>query len=190
MSIFNYYPYIEYNNKKGIHILREVEVIKNYLSDYNRFYTYLVQEGERPDIVANKVYNDPTFEWIIYLVNGITDPYYDWVMDEDKFKLYLEQKYNTSIEKLDSKIISSSIKHYYYSGLNSDSQEIINSYNYTMTPETYNYLLAQDPNSVAGWQAYTVYQYERDLNESKREIKLLRSNYINDFILQFKELVE
>ncbi len=189
MSLFNYYPYINYNNIKGTHLLRKVEVINNYLSDYSRFYTYVVKEGERPDIIAHKEYGDSTLDWIVYLVNNVQDPYYDWVMDEKQFRVYLEQKYNTAVERLDSTLLTSSIKHYYYAGLNSDTAEDIASYNYVMSVETYDYKLSQNVNSVAGWQPKTIFDYENELNEQRRTIKLLRSNFISDFKTQFRELI-
>jgi hypothetical protein len=187
--MFNYFPYIEYNNLKGTHLLRKVSIISDYLKDYNRFYTYIVKEGERPDIIAYNEYGDSNLDWVVMLVNNVQDPYYDWVMDDNQLKVYLEQKYNTAIEKLDSTVLPSSIKHYYYKGLNSDTQEEIKSYNYTMAPETYNYKLAQDVNSVAGWVPKTIFAYEHELNESKREIKLLREDFVSEFKMQFRDLI-
>jgi hypothetical protein len=187
--MFNYFPYIDYNNQVGTHILRKVAIIDTYLKDYNRFYNYVVKEGERPDIIAYNEYGDPKLDWVVLVVNKIIDPYKDWVMDDNQFKVYLEQKYNTAAERLASSVIQSSIKHYYYKGLNSDSKEEINSYNYTMTPETYDYKLAQDVNSVAGWVPKTIYDYEHEVNESKREIKLLRENFISEFKMQFRDLI-
>jgi hypothetical protein len=183
MSIFNFYPYINYNDQKGTYLLAKAEIIKKYISNFNSFYSYNVREGERADMVAYDQYGDSTLDWIIYLVNGIIDPYYDWPMSNDDFNSYLENKYQTAAYKLSNVSIPGSIAYYYYEGLDSDDLSYINGFNYNMTYDTY-ILQGQPP----GWVAKSVYDYEHEINESKRNIKLLRSSYTNDFKLQFKDL--
>lgn len=189
MSIFNYYPYLNYNSNKSTHLLVKVEVIKEYLKDFRKFFTYTIKEGERADIIAYNQYGDSSLDWIIYLVNNVQDPYYDWIMDDKQFNLYLEKKYNTFVGQLQSTSIPTSIAYYYYEGLPSDDQETIDSYNYTMTPETYDIKLAADVNSVAGWSPVSIYDYEKAINDSKREITLLKPNYISEFKQQFKDVI-
>lgn len=183
MSIFNYYPIITYNNTSSINLLSEAELVQQYSTDLNRFMTYEIKENERPDIVAQKFYGDPTLDWVLFIINGISDPYKDWPLDYNKFISYLEDKYNTAAEKLTTTTIPTSIAYYYYKGLPSDSEETIASYNYKMTPYTYTKL-----GSPAGWEPRSIWDYEMELNDAKREIKILRPAYISDFIQQFKDL--
>lgn len=183
MSIFNYYPIITYNSSSAINLLSEAEVIQQFLTDLNRFFTYEVKDGERPDIISQRFYGDPTLDWVIFLINGISDPYKDWPLDYKQFINYIEDKYNTAAEKLTSTAISTSIAYYYYQGLPSDSAETIASYNYKMTPYTYTKL-----GSPAGWVAKSIWDDELELNEAKREIKILRPAYLSDFVQQFKDI--
>lgn len=189
MSIFNYYPYLNYNANKSTHLLLKVEVVKEYLKDFRKFFTYTIKEGERPDIIAYKQYEDSSLDWIIYLINNVQDPYYDWIMDDKQFVLYLEKKYNTTADKLQSTVIPSSIAYYYYEGLPSDDADTIASYNYTMSKETYDHKLSANVISVAGWSPVTIYEYERTINDSKREIVLLKPAYISEFKQQFKDVI-
>ena len=184
MSSFNYFPKTKYNNITSINLLAKVDLIEKYTNDYNKFYDYVVKEGERPDIIAYKEYGDASLDWVIYIINNIFDPYTGWVMDRKDFLNYLEDKYNTQAEKLTSIVISSSIAYYYYQGINSDTPEEIASYNYTMTHETYERL-----GNPTGWVAKSIYDYENEKNEAKRTIRLLRPIYINDFRQQFKDLI-
>jgi hypothetical protein len=184
MSSFNYFPKTNYNNIKSVNLLAKVDLIEKYDNEYNKFYDYIVKEGERPDIIAYKEYGDASLDWVIYIVNKIVDPYTGWVMDRKDFINYLEDKYNTQAEKLTSVLIPSSIAYYYYQGINSDEPEEIASYNYTMKPETYERL-----GNPTGWVAKSIYDYEMEKNEAKRNIRLLRSIYINDFRQQFKDLI-
>lgn len=184
MSSFNYFPKIKYNDLTTINILSKVGLIREYASAYDKFYTYVVKDGERPDTIAYKEYNDSSLDWIIYIVNEIVDPYSGWVMNNANFISYLEDKYGVRAEKLNTVVIDSSIHSYYYKGIPSDTQEIISSYNYTMSKETYDRL-----GSPAGWVPKSIFTYETEVNEAKRTIKLLRPNYINEFRTQFKDLI-
>lgn len=183
MSMFDYFPRINYNNINSINLMVKAQVVQSYLSDYNSFFTYLIKDGERPDIVAYEQYNDASLDWIILLLNNVLDPYKDWILSDRDFVSYLESKYNVAVEKLQSTSNPDYIAYYYYKGLDSDTQDIINSYNYTMTPFTYSM-----NGSPAGWVPKSIYDNEHDINESKRSIKLLRPEYINDFKHQFKDL--
>jgi hypothetical protein len=183
MSIFNYYPKIKYNNITSTDLLVEADLIKSYLQNYNYFYDYVIKEGERADMLAYDIYNDSTLDWVIYLFNGIIDPYKDWPLKDSDFIAYMESKYSTAAYKLTNTNYQENIAYYFYEGLPSDSTKDISSYNYTMTPFTYTQL-----GSPAGWVAKSIWDHEYEINESKRNIKLLRSAYLNNFKQQFKDL--
>jgi hypothetical protein len=182
-SLFDYLPSTTYNNIKGVNILREAVVVQQYLNNYRTFYAYTVKDGERPDIIAYKEYADPTLDWVILLLNGIVDPYKDWVLDTNQFKSYLEAKYNLPTFKLSSISDASTIAYYYYEGLTTDDPSDIASKNYNMTYTTYIKL-----GRPAGWVAKSIYDYENEINESKRDIKLLKPQYISSFKQQVKDV--
>jgi hypothetical protein len=52
-----------------------------------------------------------------------------------------------------------------------------------MTPATYSKL-----GSPAGWVAKSIWDYENEINESKREIKLMRNEFVSDFKQQVKDI--
>lgn len=184
-SSFNYYPIITYNNRQMRNIISHAEIVSVYVKDYTKFYTYVIKENERPDMIAYREYNDPTLDWILYVINNVTDPYYDWVMDDKKFIQYMESKYNTAAYKLTSTVIPTSIAYYYYTGTATDSAAEIAGYNYTLEAETYTAI-----GSPAGWTAKSIWDYEFELNEQKRTIKILNPSYVNEFKNQFKELFD
>jgi archaellum component FlaC len=107
-------------------------------------------------------------------------------MDYPNFISYLEEKYGVIAEKLNTVSNQFSISHYYYKGKSNDTQEIISSYNYLMSKETYAKL---DGSQKEGWHPKSIFDHENELNESKRTIKMLRSTYINEFKTQFKDLI-
>ena len=55
---------------------------------------YEISEGDRPDTVAQKVYGDVKYTWVVLLVNNIIS-LYDWPMMNEEFELYLIGKYGS-----------------------------------------------------------------------------------------------
>tara|TARA_B100000287_G_scaffold291580_1_gene274913 strand:- start:4300 stop:5031 length:732 start_codon:yes stop_codon:yes gene_type:complete len=53
---------------------------------------YNIQDGERPDVLATKLYGNPDLHWTFFLVNDIEN-YYDWYKDFDVFERYMSKKY-------------------------------------------------------------------------------------------------
>lgn len=183
MAIFDFYPKISYNNTNATNIVVGIEVIKNYLQDYTKFYNYTIRDGERADMLAYRVYGDSTLDWVIYLCNNVLDPYKDWILSDKDFYNYLADKYNMDPYKLASTTNNDTIAYYYYKGLPSDSPSDIAAVNYTMTPTTFDML-----GSPAGWVAKSVWEYETEINESKRNINILKPVYLNNFKQQMKDL--
>ena len=55
---------------------------------------YEISEGDRPDTVAQKVYGDVKYTWVVLLLNNIMS-LYDWPMTNEEFELYLIGKYGS-----------------------------------------------------------------------------------------------
>jgi len=61
------------------------------------YYAYDIGEGERPDNIADRYYNDEYMGWILHLTNKIVDPYYDWYIDQTTFKDFIVKKYGSYV---------------------------------------------------------------------------------------------
>lgn len=161
MSIFTYYPKIaykvdDYNFLKAIDI-NVVTKIKDFLTQYRSisYFPYVVVNGESPDFISYKFYQDPGYDWIIMLTNNVHSIYDDWPRNSDVFNEYLIYKYGSLQNTL------STTKHYYDANKN-----IIDILEYTN--------LASNERSLE-----TVYEYELELNISKSRIKILNKSSIN-----------
>ena len=42
------------------------------------FSKYTIQDGERPDVIADKLYGSPDRDWIVVLTSGITNIKDEW----------------------------------------------------------------------------------------------------------------
>lgn len=103
MSIFTAYPKVnykidEYDSLVAIDITNTFKVRKIL----NRFrgisyQPYVIQDGERPDNVSQKIYGSPNYDWIILLMNEIFSVYDEWPFDRETFKKYIISKYGSLV---------------------------------------------------------------------------------------------
>ena len=56
---------------------------------------YYVQDGDTPEILAERAYGDAGAGWIIMYANEIYDPLYDWPLDYESFNKYIIGKYGS-----------------------------------------------------------------------------------------------
>lgn len=100
---FDKFPLINYNNQLAVNITERV-VIRDFPANNSfLYYPYDLNAYERPDQLADRIMNDQYMSWIVYLSNGITDPYYDWFIPDDAFNSYLLKKYG-NLDKITAKV--------------------------------------------------------------------------------------
>ena len=67
---------------------------RSYLQEGVSGYSfYRVNEGERPDVVASKMYGDPTLYWLFFLVNENLQDLNDWPKSNSLFVKFMNRKY-------------------------------------------------------------------------------------------------
>jgi len=92
---FAKFPTIEYANTKCVNITKRPIISDDIDKNPTLFHKYTLKTGARPDILAENYYQDPFYEWLIFLNNKIVDPYYGWYLNEYDFKNYIEIKYGS-----------------------------------------------------------------------------------------------
>ncbi len=96
-KLFKNFPTIQYTLESGKIItikdfFRKVKVESKSLDSIIEYQKYEILDGERPDVVASKLYGDGDLHWVFWLVNDF-DNYYDWFMDYETFESYMNEKY-------------------------------------------------------------------------------------------------
>ena len=150
--------------------------IFNYVVYFNK---YSIVDGERPDMIAQKLYGDPFFDWVILLTNNMVNVQYDWPKTNYELYKILESEYNDPYNE---------IHHYetieigqYDRGLRVDKafydkqHKINNAGNVSIV------------NGSAICEPVTVAEHFTRENEKKREIYLLKQIYFQSFIKDFKK---
>jgi hypothetical protein len=96
-KLFNNFPTLHYTLNTGEIVrikdfFRKAKVETAALDSVIEYQYYEILDGERPDVVASKLYGDGNLHWTFFLVNDF-DNYYDWFMDYDTFNNYINEKY-------------------------------------------------------------------------------------------------
>lgn len=94
-SFFSYFPTFLYSNTAAVNLIAKVAFDESVTKNLAVFYPYTLEEGERADQVAESYYDDPSYDWIVYMSNGIVDPVHEWPKDQNLFYSYLIEKYGT-----------------------------------------------------------------------------------------------
>jgi len=99
-TFFSKYPKLLVNNLLVTDIIARVNIREKYSDRLSIFYPYTLQEGDTPEIIAEKYYGDPEKHWIVLLANDIIDPFFEFPFDYPSFERYLNEKYKTEGELL------------------------------------------------------------------------------------------
>ena len=81
-----------------------IHCLNNVLKNPYLFYPYEITAEERPDQFSNRYYDDQYKSWILYLSNGMVDPYYEWHLPDSDFDAVLQKKYGVEIYLLQEKV--------------------------------------------------------------------------------------
>lgn len=100
-TYFSKFPTINYGNVVTIDISKSVGLSEKTKRIPTHFYPYELKNETRADTVANAYYQDPYLDWLIFIVNDVIDPYYDWYMGPEKFTDFIKEKYKSSNNAFD-----------------------------------------------------------------------------------------
>jgi hypothetical protein len=79
-------------------ITRNVRFRKEILSNLTLYDEYDIKEGETPEIIAEKLYGNSQYHWIVMLVNGRYDYIKDFPLTYTALTQYITDKYGVGNE--------------------------------------------------------------------------------------------
>tara|TARA_B100000424_G_scaffold263190_1_gene250143 strand:+ start:546 stop:1163 length:618 start_codon:yes stop_codon:yes gene_type:complete len=161
-------------------IWRRAQVLVEFRSELTLFTEVTVGDGEKPEDMAVRFYNNPFYNWTILVVNDIVDYYAQWPRSSFQLQSYIKEKYtneaavkhhvtrevkdaNGNIIVPAGKVVASNFQVAYYDGST------------TVTA-----------NPVA---AVTNSQYETELNSKKQQIQIVRPELIEDFVETYHSIL-
>ena len=153
-------------------IMKRVSFKPSVIEDITDYYPYRVKDGESPDILSFQQYGSVAYAYLIMLINDIYDPLFDWPLSSQQFEKYLINKYGS---------VSSSMgtTKYYYQIIRAEvarkgTSERVPAVKFFVDQTTYDALGTGDRSTQSQ------YEWEDELNDNKRDIKLINAEFIQD----------
>ena len=167
--------------KKGV--IRE-----DIFQDLTFFTKYSIIGDERPDNVAARFYGDSTLDWVILQANNIINIQTEWPLSQLDFDTFCLDKYGSY------NTLFNGVHHY-------ETVEIKNSSGVVIVPsgqqvesdysvQYFDNKLEQIITASSITTEVTNYQYEEDLQTSKRNIFVLKPTYIPAVIENLENMME
>ena len=174
MQYFETFPKMVYDvNGTGDYklvtdILRRFKVRKDVQNEIVFFDKYEVKDGEKPEDVSYNFYGSVDYHWVVLSINNIKDRFYDWPLSQIDFQTYITDKYTNP----------DAIHHY----------EVAQSSGKT-TSLDYSHLI-QVNSDATGATSVSNREYEDRINENKRLIKILKPVYLDEYVEEFRRLIQ
>ena len=178
MAYFQFLPDIEYlsplEDKSSIdsyvtakNLFRRIKLSDDALSIKTAylFDKYIIEEGERPDTVASKIYGNSGLDWLVIFSAGIINQRHEWPLSGQELYDYSLDKYGEDLN---------AIRFY-------RTTEVKDSNDRLMLPAgkvvDKGFTIANPSNrstTINPVSAITNYEYESELNDAKKEIDLIK----------------
>jgi len=189
--MFDEWPTVSYDIKKNGKPLEITNItlrfkINELLRNKNVvMYTYDVQDGERPDIIAYKYYNDATLDWVILLTNNIIDPQFEWPLDDRSFERYMRKKYGSLEAAKRTNHSYEQVLH--FQSVNFDGT-IVPEKKVIIDKESYD---SANPTlrELGTYRAIDKYTHELELNQARSRIKILDKKYLSAIVSSYNDLI-
>ena len=146
---------------------------------------YQVQDNERPDIIAQKIYENPELDWVILVTNNITSMRNQWPLSNNELYNYCLEKYGSDLAVMQT--------HHF------ETQEIKDMFGRIVlegkliVDQNFTFTYSKEDNSVetlSPAQSVSNYTYEQRLNEEKRQIRVLKPGFLTAFISDFRNIMK
>ena len=195
MGYFNELPNLDYlsqlpdvnSNETYItvkNLFKRAKLRTDIVNVITAFDYYQIEDNQRPDVIAQKLYGDAELDWVILITNNITNIREEWPLSNQNL-------YNHMIEKYETENALFSIHHY-------ETTEVKDEYNRLVVPSglqvdsNYSITYSKLDNAlvtVSPVKSVTNYEYEVDKNEKKRKIRVLKPQYLSVIITDMRNIM-
>tara|TARA_B100001142_G_C14280525_1_gene634718 strand:- start:401 stop:1069 length:669 start_codon:yes stop_codon:yes gene_type:complete len=190
LPYFRYLPNIDYVSRlpdsKYIgdyvqvkNLFRRAKINPELFQNINFFTKYTIIGNERPDNIAYKLYDNPYLDWLVLLANNIINVEEEWPLTQQSFFNYMLNKYGSET--------AFNEPHHYETSEVKDSNgrvvmkkglEVHDGYSITYFDSGNNQLVTSNNISVV----VTNYDYEDKIQDSKRDIFVVKGQYLSQII--------
>ena len=180
------YPSFLPNKKSSLdyimvkNVFRRVKLRDDLYNNFVVFQKYEIPEGARPDNVSEEVFGTPNLDWVILTVAGILNVRNEWPLSNRDLYNYAYDKYGDSLNS--TRFFETTEVKDSSSRLILPKGKVVDS-NFTI-PNPTNPSATLNP--VVGISNFI---YETRINEEKRNINVLREEYLQEFLDDMRQIM-
>ena len=175
---------LDYTEVKNL--FRRVKLRDDLQNVFTLFDKYEIPDGYRPENVAENFYGNDLLDWVVILTAGIVNIRNEWPLNSRDIFDYSFEKYGDDLNATrffeTKEVKNSSGTILLNKGIVVDSDFEFNYYEDT----TNKYINVKGTSVRTG---ISNYEYETRLNDEKRSIFLLKSEYLQQFINDFRDIM-
>ena len=163
-------------------LFKRGKVREDFFQNVTAFYQYSIVGDDRPDNVAQKVYENDQLDWVVLIANNIINIRDEWPMSQYDFQRYLDNKYDS--------VQLSQIHHYETTEIRSPNGKLLLQSGLTVDADfTFSYSYGTTTYNVNSVTSVSNFEYEVNKNDAKRNIYLLRPEYVGTVINDMREIM-
>ena len=153
-------------------IWRRASLLPEFSASVTMFDEYIVPNGERPEDIAFKMYKNPFYNWVILVINDITNYHEQWPKSSSQLQEYCSSKYTNP----------SGIKDYVTREVKMGNSIIVPAGK--IVPSTFQVVYYNGSTIVTANPVFprTFYQFEEEVNAQKERIQLVKPEFVEDFV--------
>ena len=162
-------------------IWRRAEILTEFKAQISLFDEENVQDGERPEDVATRLYRNPFYNWTIFVINDITDYYAQWPRSVTQLQDFITQKYSNP----------QATKHHVTTEVKDAENNIIVPAG-KVVPSNFQVSYYNGSTTVTANPVVSVTnaQYETELNSKKQQIQVIKPELVEDFVATYNSLLK
>ena len=179
---------------------KTLDWLRNNITVFNKF---IIEDNDRPDIIAEKLYGDPELDYVVIIIAEITNIKEQWPLTNQQLYEYAENKWGlTGLNALHHyetlEVKDDKGRTVLPAGLNVDSEFKIDGPDTKLNGGTWSVVRNNGSTTSVDKVELDVsdigigvsnYIYEVKLNEEKRKIKVLKEGYLQQFLNDFRRVM-
>ena len=234
---FKHYPTIDFDVKNDGELIEAKDIFRNIRVRDNSdeavtgYEYYYVNDQDRPDVLATKLYGDATLYWLFWMVNDQFATYNDWPKSQSILERFIARKYSGKalVSNQQSDIVSSSDSKFlqgekvvgstssafgYVTKIDPTNKQLIlndvqgvfqvnetvtgsqSSKSFTLSSvrnfsDSPHHYVNSDGNKTTSETTTMVTnsEYEQTLNDSKRNIRYIKTDFVPQLLREFKSMI-
>lgn len=173
MDFFSKFPTTKYMGEDARNLLICVLPSRVNIDDAFIMRPHRIAEGETPEGLAYMLYDDAKLYWTILVINNIVNPFIDWPISDRAMPEFVEKKYGANHIH--------DVHHYRDNRQNGRWVDDFDEAGFRALPnDQLPYYIIPVSNE----------EYEREVNEKKRDILVINPRYIHRFVEAYNNAVQ